>query len=177
MTAPKEGRGLRRLAWPPRRATDAMTRSTAQFWFLCAVDQLDPRVLRELADCHTDADLEVWAARWRLTAPWCLRQASHTLAEHRAGHIDVRRHGWGDAVHIPSGWAGDIAADPPALTHKDPEHFEWLARIVVDPAVSYAALARAAGKEVQTVHEACRVLATYLGLPLPARRRGRPSSP
>ena len=149
------------------------------------------------------AALDAWAVRWHLCAPWCVEQARHTRREHVAGSIDVGKHGWAEAVDVPGGWTragvrpddtiilatpdGEqvrratehdrvLAAaelDPPALTHKSPEIFEWLARYQCNEE-GWSEIAAHVGAFPPGVMQACQSLAAFINLPLRKTRRGRP---
>ena len=148
-----------------------MVLSSARFWFLCVAAERFPQILDDLTTRNADApSMAAWGQRWHLTADWCLAQAQYSLQEHRAGSFDLKRHGWGDACDTPAGWAGESRTNP---QHKDPEHFEWLARMILDPAETYGGIADEYGRTPQSVQQACAALARMIGLPF-ARRKGRP---
>ena len=175
MTAPKHD--PRRLGFrDDSRDTTHTSENVPEFgrWiFLRTVAREAPAVLETLHAVSRETDLPSWAARWGLTDAWCLAYAQATWRNGRANPT-VRTY-WSDREDLIAEWVESERPRRPRVL-KDPIHFSWLVQFQCQPhgPTNYATLARSYGTNPQTVHEAVRTLATFLGLTLRATRRGAP---
>lgn len=222
MTTPPK-HGPRRLGWrdateipelEPYRRTDDDIQVFARWVFLEVVARESPEVLTSLLEIQRvdrsaiddllerdnrpdEAALEAWAARWHLTAPWCLAHARPTW-----------RHWQERPTKTPTYWLerddliGELEPESPPPSPPRPlkkmEHFVWLVQFqclrrsyaqigreamrrygrerissAADPAKTTEIYARS---PAPIVRKSCHTLAAILELPLRTTRRGRPKS-
>ena len=175
MTAPKHH--PRRLGF--RDDSDDATQTSenvqdfGRWIFLQTVAKEAPAVLETLHAVSRETDVPSWAARWGLTDAWCLAYARATWRNGRA--YPTTRTSWHDRDDQIGEWSDSEQPRRPRVL-KDPIHFSWLVQFHCQPngPTSYAALADRYDTNPQTVHEAVRTLATFLGLTLRVTRRGAP---
>lgn len=164
MTAPKD-RG-RRLGFPGKPAQQHDLVAELRFSYLTALAAAAPACLTELL--AADVDLDAWAHRWGLACAWGHRAATATRAQHRDAGIAMLSL---DVEDEAGGWVADAIAED-ARGYREPRHVAWL--VAYQTGRSFSSIAREAEVDVQTVHEACRRLATDLDVPMRPSRRGRP---
>ena len=188
MTQPKNG--PRQLGYRHDHDPEGPRRK-ARLLFLHALARRFPTVLDDLADVPLDDEkaLDAWARVHHLSDAWCLAYARATRATWdwfprcRRTWFDedrpARLRYIGDAVwHVPS--KGTVFVDEvtecsepmPKRPLKDGEHFAWLARFQMGE--NYRSIVKDVGRDTGGVHEACRLLASMMGLTLRPTRRGRP---
>ena len=145
-------------------------RDNARFAFLCVVQEIEPEVLRSLADA---VSMTLWATRWHLNASWVVDCARATREDWRTWPA-LTGQAWSESIHVGGGWAAEGVRSSGPAAYREQRHFEWLARVLVRRE-RYSSLAIAANISPQTVQQGCAALAAFIGLPLlPPARRGRP---
>ena len=161
----------KRIGWKDHPfQNDDDVRDLARAHFLQAVQACEPAVLGSLAALPNAqrASIDAWAARWHLTAPWCLGYARGTL-ELWTHFPQARGRFWGDDETRQARFVPDTER-PVGHALKEPEHFVWLARFQVQ-GHPFMQIAERAERR-RTVELAIKRLAAWIELPLRSSPRG-----
>lgn len=166
---PEHRLGFSRAPYP--RANDVQR--YGQWIFLQVVAQTVPDVLATLGDVAVDDPeaVRAWARRWHISDDWCLAHAHSTLRLWTR-YPRIQHDYWADRDDL-SGFRVPDESIEAMRPLKTLEHFDWLVRYQVRQE-SFAAIASADGRRVQTAHGAVITLARLLGLSLRPSQRGRP---